>query len=260
MIDNLSAGRVDLAFGWGWNPNDFVLAPERFADRRTLTLDGIQAIRRLWRGAGAQASNGRGAQVGFQVYPRPLQSSLPVWLTCTQSPEAFITAGSCGYNVLTALLFQSAEELATNIALYRAARAQNGHDPAAGVVSVMLHTLLGPSQAQVRELVREPFMRYLRSSRTLWKQGEANLAQLDPAQRELTLQNAFERYFDSAALFGTPRGVAPLVKQLLQAGVNELACLFDFGVPTARVLSSLELVRELRELACATGEAQVHAE
>jgi alkanesulfonate monooxygenase SsuD/methylene tetrahydromethanopterin reductase-like flavin-dependent oxidoreductase (luciferase family) len=30
IVDNLSNGRVDLAFGQGWNPNDFVLAPDVF--------------------------------------------------------------------------------------------------------------------------------------------------------------------------------------------------------------------------------------
>jgi natural product biosynthesis luciferase-like monooxygenase protein len=249
LIDNLSAGRVDLAFGWGWNPNDFVFAPEKYAERRALTLSGIQAIERLWRGGKAKAPNGQGVLTEFQLYPRPLQPELPVWLTCTRSTEAFITAGSLGYNVLTALLFQSVDELRGNIALYRAARARNGHDPDAGVVTLMLHTLVGSDKEQVRELVRKPFSNYLHSSRTLWRQGAASLEQLSEAQRETTLGNAFERYFDTAALFGTPRSCLPLVESLVKAGVGEIACLIDFGVEAARVLEGLHAIEELRRLA-----------
>lgn len=261
VIDNLSGGRVDLAFGWGWNPNDFVLAPEHFAERKQITLSGIESIQALWRGGKARAENGSGAGCEFQVFPRPRQTELPVWLTCTQNPEAFITAGACGYNVLTALLFQSKDELASNIALYRAARAQNGHDPASGVVSLMLHTLLGSDRHAVRELVREPFKKYLYSSRTLWQQRSRDLDALDEQQRETTLGHAFERYFESAALFGTPSSALPLVSALSAVGVNEIACLFDFGVEASHVLAGLEQIDELRRLTQPALEvALAHAE
>jgi natural product biosynthesis luciferase-like monooxygenase protein len=261
VIDNLSSGRVDLAFGWGWNPNDFVLAPERFSERRDHTLAGIENIERLWRGGRARAPNGQGVSAEFRLYPRPVQAELPVWLTCTRSPESFITAGACGYNVLTALLFQSVEELAAHIALYRAARAQNGHDPNAGVVSVMLHTLLGSDEGEVCAVVREPFTRYLSSSRTLWKQGSERLDQLDEAQRQVTLERAFERYHRSAALFGTPRSTAALALELGRAGVDEIACLIDFGVRAGRVLEGLHHLDDLRRICRTEPESAVaHAE
>lgn len=34
MVDLLSRGRVDMAFGSGWNPNDFALSPDTFADAK----------------------------------------------------------------------------------------------------------------------------------------------------------------------------------------------------------------------------------
>jgi alkanesulfonate monooxygenase SsuD/methylene tetrahydromethanopterin reductase-like flavin-dependent oxidoreductase (luciferase family) len=47
MVDNLSAGRVEVAFGSGWNPNDFVLSPDTFAAARDITRERIEAVRRL---------------------------------------------------------------------------------------------------------------------------------------------------------------------------------------------------------------------
>ena len=47
IVDNLSAGRVGISFASGWQPNDFVLAPENFADRKNLMFAQIETVQRL---------------------------------------------------------------------------------------------------------------------------------------------------------------------------------------------------------------------
>src|SRR5262249_34571551 len=49
VVDNLSGGRVDLAFASGWNPDDFALAPDAFAGRTGPLYPAIETIRPLWR-------------------------------------------------------------------------------------------------------------------------------------------------------------------------------------------------------------------
>ncbi|MCZ7640715.1 MAG: LLM class flavin-dependent oxidoreductase [Verrucomicrobia bacterium] len=83
VVDNLSGGRVDLAFAMGWNPNDFILAPAHYADRKRLTFEGIETVRRLWRGEAYEGPNGAGHSARVRVHPLPLQSDLAVWLTCS---------------------------------------------------------------------------------------------------------------------------------------------------------------------------------
>src|SRR5690606_12614994 len=41
LVDNLSHGRVGIAFASGWQPNDFVLRPENFADKNAALMNGI---------------------------------------------------------------------------------------------------------------------------------------------------------------------------------------------------------------------------
>jgi hypothetical protein len=48
-------------------------------------------------------------------------------------------------------------------------------------------------------------------------------------------------------LFGTPGKCVRLVEKLSELGVDELACLIDFGVDTDSVLASLHHLDELRE-------------
>lgn len=247
VVDNLSEGRVDLAFATGWNPNDFVLAPDKFSRRREEMYAGIETIQAAWRGDPIACTNGSGNPVEVRLFPRPVQPSLSTWVTCTGGVEGFVQAGALGYNVLTALLFQSPEELATKIALYRSARAQHGFDPDAGEVTLMVHTYVGAALEEVRRTVRAPFLRYLESSVDLWRHGWKDLGALSPEERERVLENAFERYFQQCALFGTPDTCQEKVEQFRGSGVTEIACLIDFGVEMPKVLQSLEHLDRLRQ-------------
>ena len=50
LVDNLSDGRVGISFASGWQPQDFAIAPQAYADRQNLMFDGIATVRGLWRG------------------------------------------------------------------------------------------------------------------------------------------------------------------------------------------------------------------
>lgn len=245
VVDNLSKGRVDLAFAIGWNPNDFAIAPHAYADRKQRTFEGIEIVRRLWRGQEIETPNGKGEPTRLRIHPRPLQRDVTVWLTCSGGRERFVEAGERGFHVLTALLFQKVDELAEKIAAYRAARAAAGH-AGPGVVTLMLHTFVGEDHDRAKELVREPFKRYLASSVDLWKTEEARLETLSERARNDLLEFAFERYWRKTALMGSPETCAAMVDAVARAGVDEIACLIDFGVPDEHVVAGLEHLDTLR--------------
>jgi natural product biosynthesis luciferase-like monooxygenase protein len=245
VVDNLSGGRVDVSFATGWHPDDFVLAPLLYAPRLERTFEGIETVRRLWRGEPLTAPNGLGLPVTVRLHPPPVQPELPVWITCTGRPARFADAGERGFNVLTALIFQTQEELSARVAEYRAARGRGGHDPAKGTVTLTLHALLGDDPDRVRVSVHEPLTRYLRSSVDLWRRENPALGGL--ARRADALEFAFERYFRSG-LFGTVERCAERVRELGEMGVDEIACLVDFGAAPGAVLESLERLALLREL------------
>jgi acyl carrier protein len=129
----------------------------------------------------------------------------------------------------------------------------------------MLHTFVGDDLDAVRETVREPFSNYLKSSVDLlknspWGFAPARLAPgaqvkkhstapADLSEEELSalLEHAFDRYFENSSLFGTPEVCLRMVEQLRTIGVNEIACLIDFGVDSQAVLDSLRSLNEVRE-------------
>jgi natural product biosynthesis luciferase-like monooxygenase protein len=252
VVDNLSNGRVAVSFASGWHAVDFVLRPENYQDRRGAMLEAVTTVRRLWRGEDVEFADDVGEKHAVRIFPAPVQQELPVWITSAGSPETFRAAGRLGCGVLTHLLGQDADVLARNIAIYRTELAE-AHDGAVpGRVALMLHTLIGTDRDQVREQVRGPFSNYLRSAMDLVKAASRLLPpgldvnQLPERDREFLVAHAFERYFSTSGLFGTVADGVQTADRLRAIGVDELACLIDYGVPADEVLRSLDHLADLR--------------
>lgn len=246
MVDRLSGGRVGMAFASGWQEDDFVLAPDNFERRKAITFKGIETVRRLWRGESITRRNGVGKEVEFIVRPRPVQRELPVWVTAAGNPQTFVAAGRGGFNVLTHLLGQNMRELRDRIDIYQQARRAAGFG--AGHVTVMAHTLVAETAEEVRRLSEEPFRAYLRNSVELMS-GLARSMGLDPvAQREQLVDIAYARFASTSGLFGTPPQLVERIRELHDAGADEIACLIDFGVPVPDALRNLPHLATLRRL------------
>lgn len=92
LVDNLSQGRVDLAFTVGWNPNDFVLMPDNYQEREAVTFNNIDIIADCGDKEAVTVPNGNGEETSIRIYPRPMQQELPIWLTCIHNPQRFVDA------------------------------------------------------------------------------------------------------------------------------------------------------------------------
>ena len=266
VVDNLSHGRVGISFASGWQPNDFVLAPDNYAQRGDLLYTGIETVQTLWRGGSVSRPDGNQKLIEVSILPKPVQAELPVWITAAGTPETCKKAGEIGANLLTHLLGQTVEELAEKLSMYRQAWREHGHGPGGGHVTLMLHTLVGTDEDQVRETVRQPMKDYLNSALSLVKKAAwywptaANTTEKSPneineafnslsdEEKDALLEHAFRRYYDTSGLFGTPESCLKLVETLKQIGVDEIACLIDFGVPSQQVLEGLQHLHQLRQL------------
>lgn len=245
VVDNLSNGRVDIAFAIGWNPNDFVIAPRNFAERKRVTFEAIEQVRRLWRGEALEFENGHGSPASVVVHPLPVQKELNVWITCSGGRERYVEAGEKGFNILTALLFQKVDEFAEKVAAYHEAWRQAGH-PGRGQVTLMLHTYVGADEAETKAVVREPFKAYLESSADLWQVGTDRLKNLSPRKKADILEFAFERYYQKTGLMGGVANCRKMVRAVANAGADEIACLIDFGLPPEKIMAGLEPLNELQ--------------
>jgi len=264
LVDNLSAGRVGIAFASGWQPNDFVLNPAAFADRAGTLRSTMEDVRALWRGEARRFAGPLGTDVEVLTYPRPVQPELPCWITSAGNVATFVEAGRAGAFVLTHLLGQSVEEVAEKLAAYRRAWREAGH-AGEGHATLMFHTFLGEDEARVREKVRGPLIEYLRTATALLHEyawsfpafkrpagaetgGQVDLGSLSEDETEALLDHAFERYFKTSGLFGTPEDNLALIRRLRDLGVDEVGCLIDFGIDTDTVIAHLPAIDRLRGL------------
>ncbi|GAA2742131.1 MupA/Atu3671 family FMN-dependent luciferase-like monooxygenase [Kitasatospora cinereorecta] len=246
VVDNLSNGRVGVSFASGWHARDFVLQPENYKDRKNIMIETARTVQRLWRGEEITFDGPEGEPRPIRLTPRPVQAELPLWITAAGSPQTFRIAGRLGAGVLTHQLGQEHDALERNIATYREGLAEEHPAGTRGHVVLMLHTLLGEDRDTVRDLVREPLTEYLRSSMDLIAAAPAqvgadgfSLDRIPERDRAFLLSRSFDRLFSNAGLFGTVEDGLRTARRLAAIGVDEIACLIDFGVGHDHVRDSL---------------------
>lgn len=254
VVDNLSRGRVGLCVASGWHANDFVLAPEHYENRRELTYERVETVRRLWSGDTVRAVAGGGAEIEVGLFPKPVQERLPMAIAVVGNPESYRRAARHDLGVVTNLMTQSVADLAANVALYRRTRAECGLDPDAGRVVVLLHTYLDDDGERARTRAAGPFRTYLRSSLNLLSGLSRSLGLEDelentpPGDLDFVLDRAFRLYCDERALIGSPRECLRIADAVVAAGANEIACFVDFGISTESMVAALPLINILRDL------------
>ncbi|MER5470663.1 MupA/Atu3671 family FMN-dependent luciferase-like monooxygenase [Streptomyces sp. NPDC002685] len=253
VVDNLSHGRVGLSVATGWHSADFALSPGTYAGRRAHTLDTVPLLRSLWAGESAEFPDGTGKPVSVVPQPRPVQDTLPLWITTSGNPETWEAAGRLRCGVLGATVGQNRDDLADRIARYRTACAaapdQRGTD-AHGRVTLMAHTYVGADDAEVRRLAATPLKTYLASylrQTAANRTADAGTAALTEEKTALLAEFAFERYLSWGSLLGSPGHCAKMLADLAELGVDEVACFVDFGLGTDDVLTSLHRLAELKE-------------
>jgi natural product biosynthesis luciferase-like monooxygenase protein/amino acid adenylation domain-containing protein len=253
VVDNLSGGRVGLSYASGWHPNDFALAPESYGRHRELMIERAAIVERLWRGEAVRMLDGAGTEADVRVDPLPARRDLPVWITIVNNPETYRLAGTMGAGVLTNLMGQTVDGLAENLALYREALAEAGHPPEAAHVTLLLHTFVGPDAEAAVAAARRPFYSYLESSVGLLRNmfaSEGKQVDWDRLSRDdldYMLELAYQRYVKTSALIGSPETAAPIVERLRGLGVDEIACLIDFGVEAEAVRAGLPWLAALKD-------------
>ncbi|WP_329096982.1 MupA/Atu3671 family FMN-dependent luciferase-like monooxygenase [Streptomyces sp. NBC_01439] len=247
LVDQLSGGRAGVCVATGWHQGDFVFYPEHYETRREHTLRHISTLRALWRGETVPFPGPGGRELEVRTYPRPAQAELPLWLVHTSNPQTWEDAGRLGLNVLS--LLTSWEKLGEDIARYRAAREEAGHDPRTGIVTIGMHTYVGEDEKRVWDTVRGPVKNYLASFMTQQRADDkvnGSSRGTDPAEQDRLAELMAEDYYRRRSLLGTPDKCAATVERLRSTGVDEIACLVDFGLPFETVLAALPALDALR--------------
>jgi natural product biosynthesis luciferase-like monooxygenase protein len=251
MIDNLSNGRVAISAAPGWHVNDFVLCPDTYQNRHLDMYDKISIVRKLWRGETISLPNGAGVKVDVGIRPAPIQKELPVWVT-GKSDDTFRNAGERGFNVLTAnfALNHDLQDFARKVGIYRdAIRSHHGRP---GHVTLMAHAFVAEGHDAVTGVARPAMAEYIRINLAMQLDHDAGgnvdrgFARLSEREREIMIRNQVNNDLRSPLSFvGTLDHCARQAECFKQVGVDEVACLIDFGIGTEEVVASLRRLSTL---------------
>ena len=112
----------------------------------------------------------------------------------------------------------------------------------------MLHTFVTETDELALEHSKQPFKDYLRVSLNLLQRlnPEKDLNKLNNHEIETILEHAFNRYYNSSALFGSIETCKKTIDRIRAIGVTEIACLIDFGIDESIVIDNLRHLNNLR--------------
>lgn len=252
LVDQLSVGRTGVAFAAGWQRNDFVLNAGNYKSRQQCLFSSIEKVQSLWSGNPLVRDElslpDSPEPVEIRTWPMPIQHNIPVWITVGSNPQLFQEAGKRGFNVLTHLINQTWEQFETNCASYRGARAEAGYDIDTGKITLMLHTQAGRPKTEMLPELRPALKSYL----SAFMQLSDNLSQSSAAgvvqnqkRQAYTLQWGVEKYLNHYGLFGSASECQEMLVALKQKGIDEIACLIDFGMAEKSVKATIDTLATL---------------
>lgn len=151
-LDLIAGGRAEIMAGrgsfiesfplFGYDLDDYSAL---FAEKLGLLLKLRESERVTWSG------KHRAALDGLDVYPRPLQSPLPVWIAVGGTPESAVRAGTLGLPIALAIIGGMPERFAPLVSLYREAGRRAGHSPAQLTVSINSHGFIADDSRQAAD-------------------------------------------------------------------------------------------------------------
>jgi probable LLM family oxidoreductase len=139
-LDLLSRGRAEIVVGRGSFTESFPLFGYDLQDYDALFVEKLELLLKIretpqvhWKGRYRPALSGQ------EIFPRPVQDPLPIWLGVGGTPASFARAGTLGLPLMVAIIGGEPHRFRPLIDLYWEAGRKAGHDEKA--LKVGLHCL-----------------------------------------------------------------------------------------------------------------------
>ena len=159
-LDLVSGGRAEIIAGRGSFTESFPLFGQQLDDYHELFDDKLELLLRLreservtWEG-----TRHRAAIADRGVYPRPVQSKIPIWRAVGGTPRSVVQAAHLGLPLALAIIGGNPARFKPFVDLYRQAWEEMGHDPAGAKVSINTHGFIADTFEQAVQVASGPFM------------------------------------------------------------------------------------------------------
>jgi probable LLM family oxidoreductase len=151
-LDLISHGRAEIVAGRGSFVESFPLFGLHLEDYDSLFSEKLDLLLRIRENTNVHwTGKHRAPLTGQAVYPRPLQSRLPIWIGVGGTPESFVRAGMLGLPLMVAIIGGEPKRFRPLIDLYREAGRDAGHPADQLVVGLHSVGFLGDSTQQAAD-------------------------------------------------------------------------------------------------------------
>lgn len=167
-LDLLSQGRAEMVVGRGSFIDSFPLFGFKLEDYDSLFAEKLDLLLKIrenehvhWSGKHRAALTGQG------VYPRPVQSPLPIWLGVGGTPQSFARAGALGLPLMVAIIGGEPRRFRPLVDLYRETGKRFGYS--SDRLKVGVHAL-GYVAPTTQEAIDDFFPGYVRAFASVAKE------------------------------------------------------------------------------------------
>lgn len=151
-VDLLSKGRAEIMAGRGSFIESFPLFGYDLKDYDTLFDEKLKLLLKLnqekiitWNG------QFRAPLLGEQIFPRPQQEQLPIWVAVGGTPASVVRAGKLGLPVMFAIIGGDWRNFKPLFEYYKQAYLDSGHNPEKFQVGVHMHSFFGEDSQSVAD-------------------------------------------------------------------------------------------------------------
>ncbi|REL33266.1 LLM class flavin-dependent oxidoreductase [Rhodohalobacter sp. SW132] len=155
-LDLLSQGRAEIMVGRGSFVESFPLFGQDLEDYDELFAENLELLLKLrenetvsWSGKYRPSISSRG------VYPRPMQSDLPIWIAVGGTPQSAYRAGALGIPMALAIIGGEPARMKPLADLHRRGAAENGQEKQP--LSINSHGFLADTSQEAHDIAFPAF-------------------------------------------------------------------------------------------------------
>ncbi len=157
-VDLLSGGRAEIMAGRGSFIESFPLFGYDLDDYDALFSEKLDLLLKLREGERITWSGIHRAPLhDVGVYPRPVQTPIPVWIAVGGTPQSVARAGMLGLPLALAIIGGTPDRFVPLIDLYRESGRRAGHDPSTLRVSINSHAYLADTSQRAADEFFPPY-------------------------------------------------------------------------------------------------------
>jgi probable LLM family oxidoreductase len=153
-LDLISNGRAEIMAGRGSFVESFPLFGYDLNDYDALFEEKLEMLLAIRKGGKIDwpGSEHTKAIPGIEIYPKPIQQPLPLWIAVGGTPNSVARAAYYGLPLMIAIIGGAPKQFQPFVELYRDTAAKVGHDPKSLGVGIASHGFIAESSQDALDI------------------------------------------------------------------------------------------------------------